>query len=628
MSATTDQLEAFRREWQSSLTQGQGATPFVPNTSQRRAASPSDESAAVSATVGQHEGSAASAWCVVSPPSGQPSGDSSLPQAKRAKQDAPTAAGGEDPSGESNQPNYLSLLIADIDELETIPFFDVALPAEIGVKILSHLSIRDLCRCAQVSRAWSALAKDNSLWFRHATSQQLTSASDMEGSKNWMRFVKSCLRKRWELEQRWRELKAAFGELDATSRFDLGISAVHCRGDSVLIAKLDGTMTLQQWRPGKGRDATVCPGLVGDGAALTCLHQGENLMVSGSASGKVSIWSHGADVRRIATFTASNVDEAWPSTNAVRAVCASPMGAALAAANSQVVCFRSALDEPSSPQDHGGWVPAWSMDVPRQGELDLVPLGDSCCCLRTARSAEILDVAHGHALCTLHSDLLDTSGVCNGLATAPGRIILSTSEPTRHAVKLFDARNGALAQAVNLPRAASCFHYHNGSLAVGDRSSGINMYDAVSGQVAQRFITAGSRSLAAVSVRCDDMRVVSGVRQHQGRSMVHQCVVWDRRMPSQELWHIRSSLPVRQVHFTADKLVYSSCSTSIDPQLGFGGHRSPEKGQCFVLDFGAPLSELEGAACPFSSMYNDISGYNPALILATPYDNVAPDRLG
>ena len=47
-----------------------------------------------------------------------------------------------------------------------------------------------------------------------------------------------------------------------------------------------------------------------------------------------------------------------------------------------------------------------------------------------------------------------------------------------------------------------------------------------------------------------------------------------------------------------------------------------------VLDFAAPSSELADAECPFSSNYDDIAGYRANDLLATPYDNVNPDRFG
>lgn len=62
--------------------------------------------------------------------------------------------------------SFLDILISDLDEINSIPFFDVQLPREIAMVIFQHLNAKDLCRCAMVSKSWSSLATDNLLWYR------------------------------------------------------------------------------------------------------------------------------------------------------------------------------------------------------------------------------------------------------------------------------------------------------------------------------------------------------------------------------------------------------------------------------------------------------------------------------
>ncbi|XP_064392311.1 F-box/WD repeat-containing protein 8-like isoform X2 [Halichondria panicea] len=62
--------------------------------------------------------------------------------------------------------NLVDTLISDLDEISSIPFFDIELPWEIALIIFSHLSLRDLCVCSQVSQSWKALADDNVLWLK------------------------------------------------------------------------------------------------------------------------------------------------------------------------------------------------------------------------------------------------------------------------------------------------------------------------------------------------------------------------------------------------------------------------------------------------------------------------------
>jgi hypothetical protein len=52
------------------------------------------------------------------------------------------------------------------NEITEVPFFDVKLPKEVGIKVFSFLDYRDLCHCSQVSWSWHALADDEVLWCR------------------------------------------------------------------------------------------------------------------------------------------------------------------------------------------------------------------------------------------------------------------------------------------------------------------------------------------------------------------------------------------------------------------------------------------------------------------------------
>ena len=47
-----------------------------------------------------------------------------------------------------------------------------------------------------------------------------------------------------------------------------------------------------------------------------------------------------------------------------------------------------------------------------------------------------------------------------------------------------------------------------------------------------------------------------------------------------------------------------------------------------MIDFGAPESALAGAQCPFSSSFDDTSGYRYNDLLVMPYDDVNPDKFG
>jgi len=102
--------------------------------------------------------------------------------------------------------NFLELLIADIDEITVIPFFDLQLPREIGLKIFHFLGIKDLCYCASVSKSWRNLADDELLWFNFGVVLGFVPMNTTVSEKSdWKGFVRECINERRQLEGRWKE---------------------------------------------------------------------------------------------------------------------------------------------------------------------------------------------------------------------------------------------------------------------------------------------------------------------------------------------------------------------------------------------------------------------------------------
>ncbi|XP_005110146.1 F-box/WD repeat-containing protein 8 [Aplysia californica] len=64
----------------------------------------------------------------------------------------------------TSEKRLLDIFIADLDEINEIPFFDTTVPREVAIKIFQHLDMQSLCMCSQVSRSWHSLANDELLW--------------------------------------------------------------------------------------------------------------------------------------------------------------------------------------------------------------------------------------------------------------------------------------------------------------------------------------------------------------------------------------------------------------------------------------------------------------------------------
>ena len=107
----------------------------------------------------------------------------------------------------------------------------------------------------------------------------------------------------------------------------------------------------------------------------------------------------------------------------------------------------------------------------------------------------------------------------------------------------------------------------------------------------------------------------------------HACAGADLRLQSGVVPDLGLQNQISQVTLTDERLFSASAPPAQDREsvvstLQWGASAIN------VLDFAAPSSELADAECPFSSNYDDIAGYRANDLLATPYDNVNPDRFG
>lgn len=110
-------------------------------------------------------------------------------------------------STKNNKKSLVDQLIEDIDEITSIPFFDLSLPKEVGVQIFSHLEFKDLCACAQVSKSWKMLAEDELLWYRVGCKLGYVQKNDSLtiDRTNWKTFVQHGMLEERDLKRNWKE---------------------------------------------------------------------------------------------------------------------------------------------------------------------------------------------------------------------------------------------------------------------------------------------------------------------------------------------------------------------------------------------------------------------------------------
>lgn len=268
------------------------------------------------------------------------------------------------------------------------------------------------------------------------------------------------------------------------------------------------------------------------------------------------------------------------------------------------------------------WERNWSLQFPTTVN-EVVPLTDSLLAVLTGRTTvDAVNTVLGELTARIHGPIEGSveSEQCWGLQRRGGHLAFAASSPLRHTVRLYDIASCGLRSVLDhAQRPANALYLlpNETELAAAGRRTGIRMYDLRTEEVVQHL------AHYSYDVRCleaDDWRVVVGARDLNDVSEV--VALFDRRN-AKKLWHVRSREPVRNVHFTDDLLLYSSCG----PVQQAAAH-DLTGGVLDSLDFDAPLSELRSSSCPFSSLYEDLSGYNYNIVLETVYDDVTPNRLG
>lgn len=102
--------------------------------------------------------------------------------------------------------NLIDLLIADIDEITCIPFFDLELPKEIAVRIFQYLSLEDLASCCLVNSKWKLIAEDDLIWLYWCDALGVRKDADcVAGRSGWKIYIKEKLLERRRIRSKWKE---------------------------------------------------------------------------------------------------------------------------------------------------------------------------------------------------------------------------------------------------------------------------------------------------------------------------------------------------------------------------------------------------------------------------------------
>ena len=112
--------------------------------------------------------------------------------------------------------SLLDQLIDDINEITSIPFFDLSLPKEVGIQIFNHLGVKELCACAQVSKSWKILSEDELIWYRVGCKLGYIQERNCAiiDKANWKAIVRESILEEREIRKNWKERMCRLSSLE------------------------------------------------------------------------------------------------------------------------------------------------------------------------------------------------------------------------------------------------------------------------------------------------------------------------------------------------------------------------------------------------------------------------------
>ncbi|KAL5478172.1 hypothetical protein EMCRGX_G025064 [Ephydatia muelleri] len=463
-------------------------------------------------------------------------------------------------------------LIADLNELNTIPFFEVQLPREIAIAIFRYLSVKDLCVCARVSKSWRALAEDNVLWSAICQSQGYRNEDVIQ----WKSVVRKAMVQRRRVRNNWKERICGLNDLrpDAIGRMCCAVynqnQVFFCcsSGEAYMWdVRVDwGPVELQQSR---GADTPTCCDFSDGWAVVGTLSGNLNVMDTQTQTSVHCL----RELGHVTSVMVASADAAITVLACVDIV--SPQ----LDVHSDVLVIKSEQGE--------DWR-TFYLELPHTKfvSLQVCKLGF----LPHSRSSSL----HSHPL--------------------PHTVACATSSHGYH-VQLFDLRTAAhlttLKGHLQPVTAINIRQSPPNCIVTGSVDKRVCVYDYA--RSSQPIMKLHGHTDVVRSVQMNDWKVVSG-------SADGVVIVWDQRMQS-ELWRLSERYPVGLCQFDETFLVIGHICSDPVPAGYHGNFHQRQKGLLRVLDFSIDprhYTTLLPSIC--SSTYNEPSASFYNLDLVYPYD--------
>lgn len=543
--------------------------------------------------------------------------------AKRSKKQLPKDIFNDRSKGELPEESLLDKLIADIDEITDIPFFDISLPREVAVNIFQHLSMKDLCHCAQVSKSWKSLAEDELLWCRvcHGLGQETIYTT--REKTNWKQIVQHNVERQRLLVTNW---KGRVGQLTKLEHVKGRLlCGVHSYQDQVVAGYASGEVKL--WNLSEGTSCVFQPSDMSliidedpdrEGTEQNMLHHvvtANTFTAAAYTHGNVDIWSLESGTQPIQTYTPQG-RRSQPSE-----VCLSGSGQTL------VISYGPFIDVLSNNAKTGLFESIEKLDA--LGDVKHVKLYEdvSSSHLRVVYSRKF----SAYIFQPKSQNTTESYGQVTEIHNLIGAPISTVDFKTDQSllgiglesygglvdgfrIKLYDLKTGQLTSTLHGHTwVVTCMNMVDSplnELVTGSGDRKLRVFDIRQDSPVQTF---SGHTGSVTCVQMDAWKLVSGAQNG------FVCV-WDRRMGT-KLWEMHNRHPVRYIHYNDKTLVAGNVPIDTLPQIEefeFVTHRR-YRGSVVVYDFLADLTTKDvPEICLSTYDQPEASRYN--ISLAVPYD--------
>ncbi|CAH1802157.1 unnamed protein product [Owenia fusiformis] len=513
--------------------------------------------------------------------------------------------------GQTEEGNLVDTLIADLDEINEIPFFDIQIPREVAVSMFKYLEPKDLCRCAQVSKAWQSLAEDELLWCTLSHRAGYDLHLDTVAENGWKQRFKDNLATAKNLQNNWRE---RIGEYSPLQFIKGGVlCSAHSHGSQVVAGYTSGHV--KYWDLSNNDECIFQPSntsLVIDpnveqgtlGNIVTKTHVNSQLTSAGYSLGNVDIWynKEGSETTPVHTFNMNKPIRNLHGNDDVI-----------------IATSESHLRVEHRPFNQEKWTMKMDMHFPDQIQhmnyTPTVPQQDFVTIATGNRVQLVQPWSHDSHMTTLHN-LIGSSITTIATSKDVLAVALRSLEfgvfQADNKCRLYCMRSGKETQTLNgstgTIRAIS-LDLEGPMLVMGSDDRRVRIYDL---RCSESIVCFTGHQGSLKTVEMSGWKIISG--DNKG-----QICLWDQRMQT-KLWDLTNSHPVEHCKFDENYLIAAHVPLNKQPEADdFDSivHRR-DRGLVFAYNFNIEQASDVPSIC--TAKYDVPESYNYNINLVTPYD--------